>query len=291
MASWTRAFELPGQALRHLPRPLRRGMTLVSAVVLLAMALLAILAPWLAPYAVNEQLRDAVLAPPSAAHWLGTDDLGRDVLSRLLYGARISLAVAITVELVELLFGVTLGLLAGYRGGWVDNAIMRLADMMFAFPDILLAILITGVLGPSIQNVFLALALVGWPQMVRLVRGQALGIRELEYVQCARAAGAGDLRIIVRHVLPNLAGPVIVAATVGTGGVILAEATLSFLGLGVQPPYPSWGSMISQAWEVRRAAPLLTLWPAISLATTVAAFNFLGDGLRDWLDPRQATRE
>jgi len=287
MESWTRVFESPGRALSRIPRGLRRGATAVSLGVILTLAALAIFGPLLAPYGFNEQAREAILASPSRAHWLGTDGLGRDVWTRLLYGGRISLAVAVVVESVELLFGVTLGLLAGYRRGWLDTVIMRAADMMFAFPDILLAILITGVLGPSIQNVFLALALVGWPQMVRLVRGQALALREQEYVQAAQAMGASQGRILVRHLLPNLLGPVVVAATVGVGSVILAEATLSFLGLGVQPPYPSWGSMISEAWQFRRAAPWQTVWPSLALATTVAAFNFLGDGLRDWLDPRQ----
>jgi ABC-type dipeptide/oligopeptide/nickel transport system permease subunit len=163
---------------------------------------------------------------------------------------------------------------------------MRLTDMMFAFPDILLAILITSILGPSLFNVFLALALVGWPGMVRLVRSQVLRLREEEFVLASRAAGAGHGRILLRHLLPNVLGTVVVAATVGMGWVILAESTLSFLGIGVQPPYPSWGSMILAAWLYRRANPLMTLWPAATLALAVTAFNFLGDGLRDMLDPR-----
>lgn len=291
MGSSIHVFGLPARALRLVPAQLRRGATLTSLVVVLLFVTLSLLAPWIAPYEYNEQLRDLTFAAPSAQHWFGTDDLGRDVWTRILYGGRISLTVAVVVELVELLFGVTLGLLAGYRGGWLDNLIMRVADMMFAFPDILLAILITGVLGPSIRNVFLALALVGWPQMVRLVRGQALALRGMEYVQSAQAMGASDARILIRHLLPNLMGPIVVAATVGIGSVILAEATLSFLGLGVQPPYPSWGSMINEAWEHRRSAPILTLWPAGMLALTVAAFNFFGDGLRDWLDPRQTVSQ
>lgn len=281
----------PRRARLNLAGALRRPVTFLAAVAVLALALTALFAPFLAPYDYRTQLRDAngrrlQLQPPSGAHPLGTDDSGRDVLSRLIWGARVSLTVAVVVELIELLFGATLGLLAGYFGGRLDSFIMRLTDMMFGFPDILLAILITAVLGPSLFNVFLALALVGWPGMVRLVRGQVLALREKEFVEAARAMGANPVRIMARHLLPNLAGPIIVAATVGTGGVILAEATLSFLGLGVQPPVPSWGRMVFDAWEWRRQQPLLTLWPALTLALAVSAFNFLGDGLRDWLDPR-----
>jgi ABC-type dipeptide/oligopeptide/nickel transport system permease subunit len=255
-------------------------------VVVLLLFGVAILAPWIAPYHYAYQNLEMAQRPPGPGHWLGTDELGRDILSRLIYGARVSLTVALVVEVVELLFGATLGLLAGYFGGRLDSAIMRLTDMMFAFPDILLAILITAILGPSLFNVFLALALVGWPGMVRLVRGQVLRLREEEFIQAARAAGAGHTRIIVRHLLPNALGVIVVAATVGMGGVILAESTLSFLGIGVQPPYPSWGSMINDAWQFWRSSPLTTLWPAAALALTVTAFNFLGDGLRDLLDPR-----
>jgi ABC-type dipeptide/oligopeptide/nickel transport system permease subunit len=254
-------------------------------VVLLLFAV-ALLAPVLAPYHYARQDLGRLQLPPGPGHWLGTDELGRDLLSRLVYGARVSLTVAVVVEAVELLLGATLGLLAGYFGGRLDTAIMRLTDMMFAFPDILLAILITAILGPSLFNVFLALALVGWPGMVRLVRGQVLRLREEEFVLAAQAAGAGHTRILVRHLLPNVLGVMIVAATVGMGSVILAESTLSFLGIGVQPPYPSWGSMIQAAWLWRRSNPLMTLWPAAALAVAVTAFNFLGDGLRDWLDPR-----
>ncbi|HEU4752763.1 MAG TPA: ABC transporter permease, partial [Armatimonadota bacterium] len=177
-------------------------------------------------------------------------------------------------------------MLAGLKGGRLDNLVMRVTDLVFAFPDILLAILIVGVLGKSLQNVLLALALVGWPGMVRLVRGQVLGLRHREFVDAARAMGASDGRIMLRHLLPNVLGPVIVAATVGMGAIVLAESTLSFLGLGIQEPYPSWGSMINQGWKFRRTDPMLTIYPALLLALTIMAFNFLGDGLRDWLDPR-----
>jgi ABC-type dipeptide/oligopeptide/nickel transport system permease subunit len=163
---------------------------------------------------------------------------------------------------------------------------MRLTDLMFAFPDVLLAILITGIFGKSLVNVFLALALVGWPGMVRLVRSQVLTLRSREFVEASRALGASDARLMLRHLLPNVAGPVIVAATVGMGSIILAESTLSFLGLGIQEPFPSWGLMINSGWSLRRSNPMLTVYPAVLLAATIMAFNFLGDGLRDWLDPR-----
>src|SRR5262245_38169413 len=223
MASSIRVFERRLPPVSRLPRALRSGVVVAAAGVVLVLALLALFAPLIAPYSPVAQDLNARLQGPGPQHWLGTDDLGRDVLSRLIFGARVSLSVALVVEAIELLFGATLGLLAGYYGGRLDAAIMRLADMMFAFPDILLAILITGILGKEIGYVFLALALVGWPGMVRLVRGQVLAIRQHEYVEAARALGASDGRIFARHLLPNVLGPVIVAVTVGSAGVILAE--------------------------------------------------------------------
>jgi peptide/nickel transport system permease protein len=270
----------------RLPPPLRRAGTLLAALFLAAAVFTALAAHWLAPQGYERQDLGNALQAPSPAHPLGTDHLGRDVASRLIYGARVSLTVAVAVEAVELLFGLLLGMLAGLKGGRLDNLVMRITDLMFAFPDILLAILITGILGKSLQNVFLALALVGWPGMVRLVRSQVLALRGKEFVEAARVLGASDGRIMLRHLLPNVVGPVIVAATVGMGAVVLAESTLSFLGLGIQEPYPSWGSMIRSGWEYRRSDPMLTLYPALLLAATIMAFNFLGDGLRDWLDPR-----
>ncbi|MBM3457677.1 MAG: ABC transporter permease [Armatimonadetes bacterium] len=278
------AFSLPGS--ERIPAPLRRLSSILAALFLLGSLLAALFAPRLAPHDFARQSLSNRLQPPGRRHPLGTDEFGRDVASRLLFGARVSLTVALTVEAVELLFGLTLGMLAGLRGGRLDQFVMRITDLMFAFPDILLAILITGVLGKSLFNVFLALALVGWPGMVRLVRAQTLALRGKEFVEAARAAGASELRILLRHILPNLLGPVLVAATVGMGAIVLAESTLSFLGLGIQEPQPSWGSMINQAWKLRRSDPMLTVYPAALLALTIMAFNFLGDGLRDWLDPR-----
>jgi peptide/nickel transport system permease protein len=285
MASSIRGFASP-PGLKRLPAPLRRLTSVLAALFLAVVVFVAVFADLLAPHRYSHQDLEATLQAPSASHPLGTDNFGRDVLSRLIYGARVSLAVAVGVEAVELLFGLALGMLAGLKGGRLDNAVMRVTDLMFAFPDILLAILITGTLGKSLVNVFIALALVGWPGMVRLVRSQVLSLREKEFIEAARAMGASDGRIILRHLLPNILGPVVVAATVGMGTIILAESTLSFLGLGIQPPYPSWGSMINDGWAFRRSEPMLTVYPALCLALTIMAFNFLGDGLRDWLDPR-----
>lgn len=286
MASSTHVFGPLPLGLNRWPQPLRRATTVVAGVFLAVVLFTAAFANWLAPHPYAEQHRGEQLAAPSRTYPLGTDFLGRDILSRLIYGSRVSLSVAILVEAVELLFGLSLGLVAGLRGGWLDLLLMRLTDLMFAFPDILLAILITGIFGKSFLNVFLALALVGWPGMVRLVRSQVLALRGREYVEAARALGASDARIMLAHLLPNVAGPVVVAATVGMGGIILAESTLSFLGLGIQEPFPSWGLMINSGWALRRSNPMLTVYPAVLLASTIMAFNFLGDGLRDWLDPR-----
>lgn len=271
------------------PTPNARPSTWLAGVFLVIVVFVALFAPVLTPYHYSRDRGTPMLAP-SGAHPLGTDEQGRDVLSRIFYGARVSLTVAVAVEAVELLFGLTLGMLAGIKGGRLDALVMRSTDLMFAFPDILLAILITGMLSKSLTNVFLALALVGWPGMVRLVRAQVLALREKEFVEAARALGATDGRIMVRHLLPNLLGPVVVAATVGMGAIVLAESTLSFLGLGIQPPFPSWGSMINHGWEVHRRNPMLTVYPALALAATIMAFNFLGDGLRDWLDPHSKER-
>ena len=272
--------------LARLPAPVRRLTTLLALLYIAGIVIVALFAEQLAPHSYREQNLANRLQKASPRHPLGTDDFGRDVLSRLIYGARVSLTVAVAVEAVELLFGLTLGMIAGWRRGWLDNAVMRVTDLMFAFPDILLAILIVGLLGKNLLNVFLALALVGWPGMVRLVRSQVLALREKEFLEAARALGASDTRIYLRHLLPNLVGPVVVAATVGMGAVVLAESTLSFLGLGIQEPFPSWGSMINTGWKLKRSDPMLTVYPALCLAGTIMAFNFLGDGLRDWLDPR-----
>ena len=230
----------------------------------------------------------AQLEPPSATHWMGTDIQGRDVWARLLYGARISLTVGLISQSIALLLGVTLGLVAGYYGRWVDESVMRLADVTLAFPTLLLLIAMAAALRPSLTTVFLTIGLVGWAVMARLVRGQVLVVRQLEFVQAARALGARDRRIIVQHLLPNVIAPVVIAATLGVAGAIMAEAALSFLGLGVQPPTPSWGAMIADGRDLAqlRDAPWTSVFPGFAIGAAVLGFNLLGDALRDALDPR-----
>jgi peptide/nickel transport system permease protein len=246
-----------------------------------------VLAPWLAPQppAAIDLLHR--LEAPSAAHWAGTDELGRDILSRLLYGARLSLTVSVSVVAISLALGVTLGGLAGYLGGWIDTALTTFAMNTFlALPGILLAIAFAAFLGPGFINLVLALAIGGWAGYARLVRAQVMAVRDREYVDAARALGAGGLRIFFRHILPNILQPVLVQAAIGMAGVILAEATLSFLGLGIPAPAPSWGSMLNDARLHLFDAPHLVLFPALAVAGAVLGFNFLGDALRDRLDPR-----
>ncbi len=248
--------------------------------------LLALLGPFAAPYDPSDQALARRLESPSGAHLLGLDELGRDVGARILHGARISLAVGVSVVAVSSSLGLLLGLLAGYLGGRVDLAISRVIDVLMAFPGILLAIALVAVRGPSLGNVVLALSVVGWVGYARLVRGQVLRLRELEFVQAARALGAGLPRILLRHVLPATLPAVVVQATLGMAGAILSEASLSFLGLGVQPPTPSWGAMLDAGRAHLVDAPHLTLFPGASIAVVVIGFNLLGDGLRDWLSPR-----
>ena len=251
--------------------------------------LTAALAPVIAPF---DPVRDAdlnnYLRPPGAPFLLGTDTFGRDVFSRMIYGARISLGVGIAVQASALAIGVTLGLLAGFFGGRVDQLIMRLTEVVFAFPGLLFAIAIMAVIGPSLYNVFLALGLVSWTSLARVVRGQVLALKEQEYVEAARAVGASNARIIARHILPNTLATVTVLVTLGIGGAILAEAGLSFLGLGAQPPEPSWGSMLSAGRDYLLQAPWLSVYPGLAIFLTVMGFNLLGDGIRDLLDPRMA---
>lgn len=259
-----------------------------TAGLLLTVALLvvALAAPLLAPFDPNSQDTSRRLEPPSKQHLLGLDDLGRDVLSRIVWGARISLRVGFSVVIVASLIGITLGAIAGYFGGWPDTIIMRITDILLAFPGILLAIAMVAVLGPSINNVILALATIGWVGYARLVRGQVLKVREMEYVTAAKALGAKSPRVIVRHVLPNVINPVIVMATLGLAGAILSEAALSFLGLGVQPPTPSWGAMLTSGRRYLGLANHLAIYPGIAIMAAVMGLNFLGDGLIDALDPK-----
>jgi len=254
------------------------------------LAVLALLAPWLAPGDAFRGNLAASLRPPSHTFLLGSDAQGRDVLSRLLYGARLSLAVGFISQSIALTIGVTLGLLAGFYGRWMDSVIMRVADVTLAFPSLLLLIAIAAAVKPSLPVVFVVIGLVGWAGMARLVRGQVLLARGLEYVQAARALGASDVRIIARHLLPNVIAPVIVAATLGIGGAIMAEAALSFIGLGAQPPTPSWGAMVAEGRDLLRVAPWVSIAPGIAIGVAVLGLNLLGDGLRDALDVRAQTR-
>ncbi|MFL6246953.1 MAG: ABC transporter permease [Thermoanaerobaculia bacterium] len=251
----------------------------------LALVVCAVLAPQLAPHnpLVPEGAR---LEAPSDAYPLGLDELGRDVLSRIVWGARVSLRVGFSVVLLASLIGVTLGAISGYFGGIVDVLIMRLCDILLAFPGILLAIALVAVLGPSLNNVILALAIIGWVGYARLVRGQVLKVREMEFVTAAKALGAKSPRVIALHVLPNVMNPVIVMATLGLAGAILSEAALSFLGLGVQPPTPSWGAMLTYGRQYLGLANHLTIFPGAAIMAAVMGLNFLGDGLIDALDPK-----
>ncbi|MBA3949685.1 MAG: ABC transporter permease [Acidobacteria bacterium] len=246
----------------------------------------AIVGPWLAPADPNAQDLALRLAAPSGSHFFGLDELGRDIFSRLLVGARISLLVGLAVVSVASSVGILMGALAGYYGGKVDLIISRVMDVLLAFPGILLAIALVAVLGPSLTNVVIALSFIGWVGYARLVRAQVLRVREFEYVQAARALGARTPRILLRHVIPATMPTVIVQATLGMAGAIIAEASLSFLGLGVQPPTPSWGTMLDAGRSHLFDAPHLTLFPGLAIAILVLGFNFLGDGLRDKIDPR-----
>jgi peptide/nickel transport system permease protein len=258
----------------------------VAALLVLA----ALLAPWLSPVPPEAIDLAAELAPPGGAHPLGAAENGVDVLSHVLYGARVSLVVSLFAVLLSAAVGVTLGGLAGYVGGLVEEAVMRVVDVLLAFPGILLAIFITAVLGPSLVNVVFALAVTGWTGYARLVRAQILSLRERDYVQAARALGAGGGRILFRHLLPNAAGPILVQATFAVPGAILAEASLSFLGLGAPPGTPSWGALVDQGTQYLLVAPHVALFPGLAIALTVLGFNFLGDALRDAIDPRRRSR-
>jgi ABC-type dipeptide/oligopeptide/nickel transport system permease subunit len=257
------------------------GLAIVAAFVLMAAS-----APMLAPYSPTKQTLTERLRPPSFAHLLGTDELGRDILSRILFGARVSLRVGILSVGIAVLGGVFLGLIAGYCGGWADSLISRALDALLAFPALILALAITAVLGPGLNHATVAIGVIGIPACARLTRGQVLSIKEREFVEAARAIGCSNTRIIVRHILPNVAAPLIVQASVGMAFSMLAEASLSFLGLGVQPPTPSWGAMIHTGMRFLEVAPWIGLVPAATIFLAVLGFNFLGDGIRDALDPR-----
>ena len=265
----------------------RNPLTLYSLVIIGVLVVCAVAAPLLAPHNPFAQVLPNRLQSPSAAHWLGTDELGRDELSRLIYGARISVQVGLSVVGVSLVAGMLIGSLAGFYGGLLDRFInLVVINSLMAFPGILLALAMVAFLGPGIGKLILALSLGGWIGYARLVRGEILKARERDYVQAARALGVKDSRLLFRHIWPNVVPPVIVQAAIGLGGAILAEATLSFLGLGVPPPVPTWGGMLNDGRAHLFDAPHLTVFPALAVMSAILAFNFLGDALRDRLDPR-----
>lgn len=277
------------RAMQHLRRDARAWFGIV---VIVLMVFAAVGAPLIARYDPTDVDLINQLQAPSGEHWMGTDIQGRDIWARLVHGARISLSVGLVSQGIALGLGLMLGLLAGYYGKWIDEIVMRLADVTLAFPTLLLLIALVAALQPSLTVVFLTIGLVGWAAMARLVRGQVLVVRELEYVQAMRALGAHNRRIIMRHVLPAVVAPVLIAATLGVAGAIMAEASLSFLGLGVQPPTPSWGAMIADGRDLSqlRGAPWTSLFPGIAIGLTVLGFNLLGDALRDAIDPRAARK-
>ncbi|MDQ7841419.1 MAG: ABC transporter permease [bacterium] len=269
--------------LRHL---LRYRSAVIGMLVLTGITVAAVLAPSVTRYDPSAQVWEQALQQPSWAHWLGTDEFGRDLLTRIVFGGRISLVVGFLAVGIAAGIGVPLGLISGYAGGWLDVLVMRVMDVLLAFPAILLAIAIVGALGPGLRNAIVAVGIVGIPAFARVVRGAALVIRAQDYVEAARAMGAGAGRVVARHVFPNATAPVIVQATLSVGGAILASAGLSFLGLGAQPPTPDWGGMLASGREFMLQAWWIATFPGIAIMLTVLGFNLVGDALRDLLDPR-----
>ncbi|MBF8259566.1 MAG: ABC transmembrane type-1 protein [Actinobacteria bacterium] len=278
----------PGRAIRRsiVSRFLRHRAAAAGLAVVAALLLFALLAPWLSPFDPNAQDLDSGLSGASASHWLGQDKLGRDLLSRAIHGSRISVLVGLGTVAISLTIGLIAGSASGFFGGRVDHLFMRVCDVLMAFPGILLAIGITAALGPSLRNVLIALSLLGWVGYARLIRAQVMKVKEMEFVESARASGNPPARILVSHVLPNALSPIIVEATFGIGRAIVAEAGLSFLGLGVAPPAPSWGAMINEGRHFLFVAPHIAAVPGLAIMATVMAFNLIGDGLRDAMDVR-----
>jgi peptide/nickel transport system permease protein len=267
-------------------RILRRPMAIAGGIVALIFVLVAILAPVIAPYGAGQTDFGAALAGPSGKHLLGTDELGRDILSRIIFGARASMEAGVLATALAMVVAVPVGLIAGYYRGWLDPVIARITDVLLAFPFVMLAVGLAAILGPSLTNAILALGISVVPQLVRITRGEALALREEDYVRAAIANGASDLVILGRHILPNMMSTLIVQATVTIPTLIIGEALLSFLGLGVQPPTPSWGVMLSAAQPFIDSAPRLAIFPGVAIFLATLSFNLLGDGLRDVLDPR-----
>lgn len=257
-----------------------------GGLIVLTLFVVSFLAPYITPYSPDDLDAYHVLLPPSSAHWLGTDELGRDVLTRIIYGARISLKVGFVAVGIASVIGTVAGLLAGYFGSWVDQILMRLVDIMLCFPTFFLILAVIAMLEPSIWYIMIIIGLTGWMGVARLVRAEVLSLRERDFILAARAIGASNSRIIFRHILPNALSPVLVAATLGVAGAILTESALSFLGIGVQPPVPSWGNMLTAGKDYLEFAWWLSLFPGLAILVTVIAYNLVGEGLRDALDPR-----
>lgn len=265
----------------------RRKSAMVGLVIVAALILIAILAPLITPYDPTQQAYAHIRKPPSWRNWLGTDESGRDVLSRVIFGARASLMAGVVSVAIALGLGVPVGLLAGYRGGWTDALISRITDALLAIPFLILAIALAAFLGPSLMNAMIAIGVTATPIFIRLTRGQVLVVKTEDYVEAARAVGNGGMRIAFRHILPNIMPALLVQATLTIAAAIIAEASLSFLGLGQQPPAPSWGSMLNTAQRFLTNAPWMAIWPGLAIFLAVLSFNLLGDGLRDALDPKE----
>jgi len=274
------------QIVRFFKRFIRSRNVMAGSLVLLAVVILVVSAPIIAPYEPTEQFRRDRLLPPNEQYILGTDNLGRDIFTRILYGGQVSLQVGIFSVAIGATIGTLLGLISGYFGGWADTLIMRLMDMMLAFPGILLALVIIAVLGRELQNVMIAVGVSSIPVYTRVVRGSTLSIKEYDFIIASQAQGASSWRTMIYHVLPNVVAPIIVVTTNGVAGAIIAGAALSFLGLGQQPPNPEWGLMLNEGREYIRVAAWVTTYPGLAIMVTVLAINLLGDGLRDILDPR-----
>jgi len=274
------------QKWRGFRRFLKNRLAVVSFFFIAWISLMAVFAPMVTHYTYDEQNISERLQTPSTTHWLGTDHLGRDVYSRIVYGAQMSLEVGLFTALFALIIGTLTGAIAGYKGGWVDHVIMRIVDLFYTFPSLLLAILLMLLLGRGVTGIVLALGLTAWVVQARLVRGQVLQAREMAYVEAARAMGVRDAVVIFRHILPNLWGPIIVSLTMQIPSNIMSESFLSFIGLGIQPPYSSWGTLANEGFRAMRSYPHLIIFPGGVLFLTMLAFNYLGDGLRDWLDPQ-----
>lgn len=286
LSEWTAESFTPGTGV-FLKRFKRHKLAVIGLIFIIIITICAIFAPWITPYHPTE-ITDSFAEPPSLKHWLGTDQVGRDVFTRIIYAARVSLAVGIGAVVISAIIGTILGLIAGYVGGWIDGLIMRITDVFMSFPYIMLILVVASIVGPGLTNIILILGFLGWPGVARLVRGNVLSIKQMEYVKASIVLGYKMPRILFIHILPNTVAPILVYATSGVAMAVLDEAALSFLGLGVQPPTPSWGNMLASAQSISviTAQPWLWLPPGIMILLTVLAINYIGDALRDALDPR-----